>query len=217
MALVPNINLKTMSAGAKIGLSLIPIVVVAVLVVVFLILPIRKEIVRLKAEITKQENEIAKDQAKAAKLDILKAENEKLKRRLEELKFQLPEEREVSGLLKQVSDLGIRSGLKTMLWKPEQKRDHPSGIIYEIPVSVELSGSYHSLGIFFSSLTKLNRIVNIGDIKISDPKPQINDAVIKITFKAITFSAIPEAEAAAKEKEETKKGAKKGAPVGKGK
>ncbi|HET6514734.1 MAG TPA: type 4a pilus biogenesis protein PilO [Thermodesulfovibrionales bacterium] len=200
-----NIDLKTMPAGVKVGLIAALFVIIAVLVAVFLILPKYKEIQRLRGEITQQENEIAKDQAKSAKLSTLKLENEKLKRRLEELKLQLPEEREVSGLLKQVSDLGIKSGLKIVSWKPEQKRDHLSGIIYEIPVSVELSGTYHNLGIFFSSLTKLSRIVNIADIKISDPKSQVNEATDKITFKATTFSAIPESEISAKAPESKKK------------
>lgn len=204
MALKLKIDIKALPPAARIVLTILPSVIITAIVVIFLILPKDKEIRRLNAEITKQENEIAKDQAKAAKLDILKKENERLQRRLDELKLQLPEEREVSGLLRQVSDLGIKSGLKIILWKPEQKKDHPSGIIYEIPVNVELSGSYHNLGVFFSSLTKLNRIVNIGDIKLTDPKPQKNEAILKITFKAITFSSIPEKEVQAKATEAAK-------------
>lgn len=204
MALKLKIDIKTLPPAARIILTILPSVIIAIVAIIFFILPKDKEIKRLNAEITKQENEIAKDQAKAAKLDILKKENERLRARLEELKLQLPEEREVSGLLRQVSDLGIKSGLKIILWKPEQKKDHPSGIIYEIPVNVELSGSYHNLGVFFSSLTKLNRIVNIGDIKLTDPKPQRNEAILKITFKAITFSSIPEKEIQAKAGEAAK-------------
>lgn len=208
MALKLKVDIKALPPAARVVITILPSVLIAVVVIVFLLLPKDKEIKRLNAEITKQENEIAKDQAKAAKLDILKKENERLRARLNELKLQLPEEREVSGLLKQVSDLGIKSGLRIILWKPEQKKDHPSGIIYEIPVNVELSGSYHNLGIFFSSLTKLNRIVNIGDIKLSDPKPQKNEAILKITFKAVTFSSIPEKEIEAKATEAAKKGKK---------
>jgi type IV pilus assembly protein PilO len=198
MALKLNINMSTLPTAAKVAIALLPSIVIAALVVILLILPKHKEIQKLKVEITKQENDIAKDQVKAAKLATLKAENEKLQRRLDEMKLQLPEEREVSGLLRQVSDLGIKSGLKIILWKPEQKKDHPSGTIYEIPVAVELSGSYHNLGIFFSSLTKLNRIVNIADIKMGSPQPQRGEAIVKINFKAITFSAISDKEAAAK-------------------
>ena len=191
-------KLKGISAKLKIALLVLPSIIITILAILWLILPKYNEVKRLKAEIIQQESEIAKDQAKAAKLSILKVENERLKNRLAELKIQLPEEKEVSGLLKQVSDLGTRSGLKIVLWKPEQKKDHPSGIIYEIPVAVEMSGSYHNMGTFFSSLTKLNRIVNISDIKLTEPKVQRIEALLKITFKATTFSAVPEQEISVK-------------------
>jgi type IV pilus assembly protein PilO len=110
------------------------------------------------------------------------------------LKLQLPEENEVSTLLKQTSDLCIASGLKVQLWKPEKRKTHPSGIVYEIPVKVELAGGYHNLGYFFGSITKLNRIVNITDFKLTNPKPDKGVAVMKIEFTAMTFSSVPEEE-----------------------
>ena len=198
MALKLNIKIDTLPLAVKVLIAFLPAIVISALVIILLILPRHKEIQRLNVEITKQENDIAKDQVKAAKLSTLKGENVKLRMRLDELKLQLPEEREVSGLLKQVSDLGIKSGLKIVSWRPEQKKDHPSGTIYEIPVAVELSGSYHNLGIFFSRLTKLNRIVNISDIKMGGPQPQRSEAIVRISFKATTFSAISDKEAAAK-------------------
>lgn len=198
MALELKIDIKGMHPGLKAALAVLPSVLIAVPVILLLILPKRGEIKKIRAEIVQQENEIAKDEAKAARLPELKKENERLKTRLEELKSHLPEEKEVSGLLKQVSDFGIKSGLKIALWRPEQKKDHPSGMIYEIPVAVELSGSYHNLGRFFSSLTKLNRIVNISDLRLSDPSPQKTEASLKITFRATTFSALSQAEIAAK-------------------
>jgi len=72
---------------------------------------------------------------------------------------------------------------------------------------VELGGSYHSLGYFFSSLTKLNRIVNISDFKLTDPKPDKGAAFIKIAFTATTFSSVPEEELAKKTDEKAAKGA----------
>jgi type IV pilus assembly protein PilO len=207
MALKVNINLKTLPAYVKVILSLAPAVLIVIGVVFFLILPKHKEINELEIKIAAQENEIAKNQAKAAKLPQLTLENEKLRKRLEELKLQLPEEKEITSLLKQVSDLCIRAGLKVSLWKPEAKRTHASGIVYEIPVKVELGGSYHSLGSFFSSLTKLNRIVNITDFKLTDPKPDKGVAFIKIAFTATTFSSVPEEELVKKPDEKAAKGA----------
>lgn len=200
-----NFSLKNVPAFVRIILAAIPALIITLVVVFLLILPKHKEIKILEQKISVQENEIAKDQAKAAKLPELTLENEKLRTRLNELKLQLPEEKEVSTLLKQVSELCIGSGLKIALWKPEQRRTHASGIVYEIPVKVELAGGYHSLGYFFSSLTTLNRIVNISDIKISDPKPEKENALVKISFTATTFSVVPEEEIE-KIKEEPVKG-----------
>jgi len=194
MALKLNINLKTLPMYVKVILACAPGVIIAALVIFLVIVPKNKEIKALELKIAAQENEIAKDQAKADKLPQLTFENERLRNRLNELKQQLPEEKEVSTLLKQVSDLCIRSGMKVGLWRPEQRKIHTSGIVYEIPVRVELSGTYHNLGYFFSSLTKFNRIVNIADIRLSDPKPEKGISTEKITFVATTFSAVPEEE-----------------------
>jgi len=210
MALKDKLTVRNLPPWAKIVIPVLPAVIIAVITIFVFILPKNKEIKDFEKKISVQENEIAKNQTKAEKLPELTLENEKLRKRLEELKKQLPEEKEVSSLLRQVSDLCIRSGLKVSLWKPEQRKTHPSGIVYEIPVKVELSGSYHSLGYFFSSLTKLNRIVNISDIKLSDPKPDKGSAILKISFIATTFSSVPEEEMT-KKPEEKGKGKGKGA------
>jgi len=159
-------------------------------------MPKQKKIKELDAKIDTQNNEIAASQAKAAKLEILKQENERLIKRINELKEQLPEEKEISSLLKQVSDLGIASGLSIKSWKPGQKTTHSSGIVYEIPVSVDVEGTYHNLGYFLSSLTKLNRIVNISDMKLGGPKLVKAENLLSASFKASTFSAVPEGEIA---------------------
>jgi len=167
------------------------------IIILFLFLyynPKQQEIKRLKDEIVQQEKEIANAKIKVKKLKELKERYALLKKELEELKRQLPEEKEVTNLLKQVSDLGIKAGLIIKLWKPSNRRTHSSGIVYEIPVEVEMIGSYHKLGIFFSSLTSLERIVNISNIRLSNAKPVGKEAEIQISFDAITFSAIPEAE-----------------------
>ena len=210
MALKVNINIKNLPLYAKILIASLPVLIIIIAVYLIFISPARKEIKALEVKIAAQENEIAKNQVKAEKLPELTFENERLRKKLNALKEQLPEEKEVTTLLKQVSDLCIRSGLKVSLWKPEQKKTHPSGIVYEIPVKVELSGSYHSLGYFFSSLTKLSRIVNISDIKLSDPKPEKGSAVVKIAFIATTFSSVPEEEIAKQKEEKLEKGKGKG-------
>jgi len=204
-----KLDIRTLPGYVRTIISILPALIIAAVVIIFLVLPKHKEIKVLEKKITAQENEIAKGQAKAEKLSELILENERLKKRLSELKEQLPEEREVSTLLKQVSDLGITAGLRILFWKPETKKPHESGIVYEIPVKVELSGSYHNLGYFYSSLTRLNRIVNISDIRFANPKIEKGNAVLKVSFTATTFSTIPEEEIAKIQKEAKEKAGKK--------
>jgi len=192
MAIKININFKKLPQYAQVIISIAPSIIIAIVVIILLIIPKNKEIKALENKISAQVNEIAKNDSKAAKLSELTAENERLRKRLVELKEQLPEEKEVSSLLKQVSDLCINSGLEIALWKPEEKKTHPSGIVYEIPVKIELAGSYHNLGYFFSSLTRLNRIINLSDIRLSEPKTEKEKVIVRVAFTATTFSAIPE-------------------------
>jgi type IV pilus assembly protein PilO len=190
-------DIKTLPVYARVVIAVLPSVVLIALVLFLVISPKMKQIKVLEATIDKQNNEIAASQAKAAKLEMLKMENARLVARINELKEQLPEEKEISSLLKQVSDLGIAAGLEIRLWKPSPKVTHPSGIVYEIPVSVDVLGTYHNLGNFLSSLTRLNRIVNIKDMKLGSPKKERNESILQISFRASTFSAIPDAETAA--------------------
>jgi type IV pilus assembly protein PilO len=191
-----KLDMKTLPSYVKIIVAVLPSIIIALLVLFLVINPKLKQIKALEAQIDKQNNEIAASQAKAAKLEVLKLENERLVKRINELKEQLPDEKEISSLLKQVSDMGTSAGLEIISWKPAPKVTHPSGIVYEIPISVAVMGTYHNLGYFLSSITKLNRIVNIDNMKLGTPKKEKNDTILQVSFRASTFSAVPDEEMA---------------------
>ena len=202
-----KLDIKTLPLYAKVIIAVIPAALIFIGGFILLISPKQKEIKTLDAKIDEQNNKIAASQAKGAKLEVLMKENERLLSRLNELKEQLPEEKEISSLLKQISDLSIAAGLDIKSWKPGQKKMHSSGIVYEIPVSVAVSGTYHDFAGFLSSLTKMNRIVNIDKIQIGSPQQQKGKNLLQITFNATTFSALSQEEAG--KKETGKKGAGK--------
>lgn len=209
MALKLGFDIETLPPTKKKLLFVLPPLIIVVLFAVLLIKPAFEEKKRLSEEVEKQSNEIQIAMRNAAKLSTLTAENERLRNKLFELQMQLPEEREISGLLRQVSELGIKSGLQIVSWKPGNKTIHPSKEIYEIPVGVEMRGNYHRFGQFFSSITKLNRIVNISNINMKTIDQKQNAAVLNVSFTAMTYSFIPEKERkemekTAKEKEKKK-------------
>jgi type IV pilus assembly protein PilO len=167
-------------------------------------LPTLDEKSRISTDVEKQRADLQSSQQQANRLTTLVGENEALKRKLAALESQLPEEKEVSGLLRQVSQLAFKSGLESVLWRPSAKTVHSSKEVYEIPVNVEMSGSYHRFGQFFSNITKIERIVNLDKIvmKSTGKISRKGAAALAVSFAAITYSSIPEAEKKAMEKAE---------------
>lgn len=199
MAMALNINFNKINAKLKnlppylkaIVLSA-PSIVLIILFIILLYMPKSTEINGLEDSIAKLDSEISTSEIKAKKLVALKIENARLKTRLAKLKEQLPEENEVSGLLRQISDLGLKAGLKIILWKPEGKSPDSSGLYVKIPVTVDVITGYHNLGVFFSYISRLPRIVNISGIKLSNPALKEGFRVLSANFTATTFSAVPE-------------------------
>jgi len=192
---------KPVRLAIMIGLPL----VIAIVSFLLLINPKIKVMNKLETEINKQRAEIADKRAKAERLDLLIKENEPLKKRLAELLEQLPEEKEVSSLLREVSQFGQNAGLEITLWKPAEKKTHSSNIVYEIPVTIEAMGTFKNFGSFLNRVAFMKRIVNVPDMKLTFQK-QKEDAELKIAFHVVTYSAIPEGEA---QKGPQKPGAKK--------
>jgi type IV pilus assembly protein PilO len=203
-------SIDNLSPAKKNILLVLPPLLIIVLSITFLILPALEEKNRIAADVEKQRTDLKFTEQQASRLTSLIADNEASKKKLAELEAKLPEEKEISGLLKQVSDHGLKSGLEIVLWRPGAKTVHPSKDVYEIPVNVEMRGIYHRIGQFFSNITKLERIVNLNNVsmKSTGKVSRKGSATLAVTFTAVTYSSIPEAEKKALEKAEKEKGKK---------
>jgi type IV pilus assembly protein PilO len=187
-------SLPTYQKAAAVGLV---VVIIIALFSYFFYIPKNNQISSLESEIAKLQNEIGVNETKARRLEELKRENTALERQLAEKKEQLPAEGEIPSLLKQISDLGLRIGLDFRLWKPGTKTTNASGLYAEIPVNVEIAGGYHTTAMFFDRISKLPRIVNIGDLRMSTPQAKKGRIELQTTFVATAFAAVAEAPPAA--------------------
>jgi type IV pilus assembly protein PilO len=162
-------------------------------------IPKQQEIVALKNEISTLQTEIQTNQQKAAKLVALTQEKVAAEKQLAVLQRELPVEAEAIQLLKQINELGVKSGLDMSLWKPGETRIGTGGLYIELPVEVQVAGGYHAVAGFFDLIGHLERIVNVADIKMSNPRLGGNeDVVIATTFVATAFAAVPPKPAAKK-------------------
>jgi len=76
----------------------------------------------------------------------------------------LPNSHETPGLLDDITFIGTTSGLEfvKLEWQPEISKE----IYIELPIDIEVNGSYHSFGNFVSQIAGLPRIVTLHNFKI---------------------------------------------------
>ena len=121
----------------------------------------------LTARLMSLQATIKEQQAIAGNLAFFKEEVAQLETQLSMLLDQLPNSAEIPSLLQNVSDLGKEVGLEFLKFAPsaEVKKDFYA----EIPVSILVSGDYHSFIQFADKVSRYPRIINLSDIGFSSP------------------------------------------------
>jgi len=139
----------------------------------------------LRTEVEETRQTVEKNRAIAMRLDELQARLRALNETLAVAVTLLPETREISELLTQISQLGFDSGLEFRLFKPEPEKQ--ADFYAEVPVSLSILGGFHELARFFDRLSKLSRIVNVTDIKITLAKGNENTSALSTGCLLTTF------------------------------
>lgn len=129
---------------------------------------IKEQYVELE-QVRKEEQELRERyESKAyrvANLEVFKAQMVEMEETFGALVRQLPSETEVPGLLEDITNTALGSGLdlQEVKLQGEVQRDFYS----ELPINIRVVGSYHELASFVSSVAGLPRIVTLHDLKIS--------------------------------------------------
>lgn len=95
----------------------------------------------------------------------------------------LPESHETPGLLDDITFVGTTSGLKfvKLNWQPEVTRK----IYIELPIDIEVVGSYHDFGNFVSKIAGLPRIVTLHDFDVNMKKT--DNGLLSLKLQAKTY------------------------------
>lgn len=102
--------------------------------------------------------------SQAANLDLYKQQMVNMKKTFHDLLMQLPAEGQVAILMEEISTQATSAGLEFKLIRPGKPID--KGFYQELPIKMAISGSYHGLGEFISSLAKMERIVTLHNFDI---------------------------------------------------
>src|SRR5216684_6891131 len=97
----------------------------------------------------------------------LKQQMDALNKQLDTLKTIVPEEKEVDEFIRQVQ--GAAASSNVQLRKLTSQNIVPKDYHYEMPFEVQADGPYFNMLDFFSRLSRLSRIINVGDLQFDDP------------------------------------------------
>lgn len=155
-----------------------------------------------KKEVTLKQ-EFENKQAKAINLEAYKQQLKEIEESFGAMLRQLPSKTEVEGLLVDISQTGLASGIEFQLFKPEGERFIE--FYAELPITMKMTGTYHEFGSFVSGVAALPRIVTLHNITISSAKGKSGHLTMGVTAK--TYRYLDENELASQKK--GKKGKKR--------
>jgi type IV pilus assembly protein PilO len=154
----------------------------------FLYMPQTEKIASLKRDVRSA-------QANLNRLQQVKKNLRRFERELKETEIEfeqalrlLPDKEEIPALLTSISDLGAKSGLEFLLFRPGKEAQR--NFYAEIPLSLEISGPYHNVATFFDLVSRLSRIVNIGDINMRTLEVQDDTVILRTNCTATTYKFI---------------------------
>lgn len=110
----------------------------------------------------------------------------------------LPAEAETASFLRDLNRLAELSGLEIQLVEP--RPEEPLEHYVKLPVNLRLSGKYHQLARFFYNVSRLDRLISMENIHLSDPRaesaetPQEGSMLIDVHVLATTYRRPDESE-----------------------
>jgi len=121
----------------------------------------------------------------AANLDALRKQMEEMQQIFGALVSQLPSDTEVPGLLEDITATGVDNGLEfqSIELQPELAQE----FYIELPIDIEVTGSYHDLGAFVSGISGLPRIVTLHDFEILPIAERPGVMAMKILAKTYRY------------------------------
>ncbi|MDQ2639155.1 MAG: type 4a pilus biogenesis protein PilO [Pseudomonadota bacterium] len=156
----------------------------------------KDELARYESEEAKLRTEFKEKHAKAVNLDLYKQQLADIERSFGAMLRQLPGSSEMPALLTDISQSG--SGVVQQdLFEPQAIVLHD--FYAEQPIKIRVSGSYHQIAEFVSTIAALPRIVTLHDAAITTRRGANDDLTLDVTAR--TYRYLDEQEQAAKASE----------------
>jgi type IV pilus assembly protein PilO len=168
-------------------LALVP--AIAVLVVglygYFLYMPAKAELSTGQERLLQLQRKLSEVRAVASNEGAVKEEIAVLEKKLTAALRQLPDSKELPVLLTDITSLGKNSGLDFKAFRPQE--EERKAFYAEVPIDIEFTGEFHDIATFFDEVSRLPRIVNIGELAVTVNRESTTHTWLAVKGQATTF------------------------------
>jgi type IV pilus assembly protein PilO len=176
----------------------------------------RAELQQAQAQDTKLNQEVSALQVYERRYAEFSQEMNALNKQLETLKTIVPENKEVDQFMRLLQGAAAASGvqIRSLTAQPVVSHDYH----YDMPFAIQVDGPYYNIVDFFSRLSRLSRIINVGDLTFTAlgqgraEYPVRPSTTVTGTCIVTTFFTTPESMQQAVTKNASQTGPQPGAP-----
>jgi type IV pilus assembly protein PilO len=180
--------------GQKIGALIGLVLAIVVLDWQYWYGPNQRDLADVSAQVAQKRADLDMRRSKTNARGEFERELRDLNAELKRAQARLPDQREIADLLSSVAASGRSSGLEITLFrqKPEVYHDFYA----DVPVEMQMRGTYHDVALFLDRVKRLDRIVNIADINMKKPRLEGDRMMLDAACTATTFRFLDETERA---------------------
>ena len=178
-------SLARLPLAGKIGVGVFAVGLLAVAYFFVLHNEISARIEQAKRHTSELDGELARQRQAQASYFADRDELAMRQQRQRELNKILPADTEAAAFLSSLQQVSNISGIDLKAWQPleEQSKEFYA----KVPMRLEITGKFHQLAKFVYEVGKLDRIINMENIELMNPKVEGDDVIITARCLATTF------------------------------
>ena len=189
MARADALTRLPVAAKVAVGVGLVAVLAVAYFVVFY------GDLANSISSAKSEEQRLRKDLEEARKAEFAYekdlAELTLRQQRQRELNKMLPIKTEYPAFLSSVQNVANVTGVQLTAWSPSP--EVAEQFYARVPMRLELTGRFHQIAKFFYGVGQLDRIINMENITLGDPKQLGDDIILKVDGLATAFRALENA------------------------
>jgi type IV pilus assembly protein PilO len=184
-------SLNRLPIVGKIGVGAVFCLLLGTAYYVLLHTDVAARIDRERAKTTELQTELSKVKQNQASYFADRDELAMRQQKQRELNKILPTDTEAATFLSALQAVSNISGIDLKAWSPMD--EVPQTFYAKVPMKLEITGRFHQIAKFVYEVGKQDRIINMENLDLKDPKIEGEDVILKASCLATTFHLLKKA------------------------